>query len=73
MRVQAVTDRARLINFSSHPFSGIVRPNDAHGVCHHLQMKIELIGWILLMNKNDILNSSVEIALRILTLLSAFP
>lgn len=44
-RVQAVTDRARLMNFSSHPLSGIVRPNDAHGVCHHLANE-NRIDWV---------------------------
>ena len=45
IRVQAVTDRARLINLSAHPLSGMVRPNDAHGICHHLANENK-IDWV---------------------------
>lgn len=44
-RVQAVTDRARLMNLSAHPFSGIASANDTHGICHHLANE-NRIDWI---------------------------
>lgn len=36
LRVKAVTDRARLMNHNAHPLSGMIRPDDTHGICHHL-------------------------------------
>ncbi|KGL40494.1 restriction endonuclease [Listeria booriae] len=44
-RVKEVTKQARQISFEAHPLRGVVSPEDAHGICHHLAND-DLIDWV---------------------------